>query len=191
MVFVLGGPGSGKGTQCAKISKDYGFTHLSAGDLLREEVKRGTSSGKQLEELMKNGLIVPSDVTVRLLKEAMQRAGWDKSKFLVDGFPRNKESVEIWNKIMGDDAELKIVLFYDCSFEMMEKRLIERGKSSGRVDDNAETIKKRFDTFVNDSKPVVDAYEVENKTKRISADAEIEVVYQETTKILDQFFSKN
>ena len=160
------------------------------GDLLREEVKRGTPSGKKLEELMKNGQLVPSDMPVNLLKEAMQRAGWEKCKFLIDGFPRNQENVDTWDKIIGNDVDLKVVLFYDCSAEVMEKRLIERGKTSGRADDNIETIKKRFETFINESKPIIDAFETKKKLKKISADADAESIYSQTIQTLDGFFPK-
>ena len=86
VVFVLGGPGSGKGTQCAKLVEDYGFTHLSAGDLLRDEVKSRSEVGQMCMYLMTEGKLVPMEVTMQLLKSAMEAA--PTRNFLIDGFPR-------------------------------------------------------------------------------------------------------
>lgn len=94
VVFVLGGPGSGKGTQSAKLVSDFGFVHLSAGDLLREEVNSGSKNGDMIATMIKNGEIVPSVVTVNLLKTAIEKSG--KDRFLVDGFPRNEENNSSW-----------------------------------------------------------------------------------------------
>ena len=138
---MLGGPGAGKGTQCANLVRDYGFVHLSAGDLLRAHMKSGSAEGNMVAEMIKEGKIVPSSVTVELLLGAIKAAG--SSKFLVDGFPRNAENRDAWERVAGFDCAF--VLFYDCSEAVMEQRLL--GRNEGRTDDNAETIKKRFHTF--------------------------------------------
>lgn len=91
-----GGPGAGKGTQCSNIVNNFGFVHLSAGDLLREEQASGSKHGAMIADMIKNGQIVPSEVTVGLLDKAMQASG--KSKFLIDGFPRNEENNNAWKK---------------------------------------------------------------------------------------------
>lgn len=96
VVFVLGGPGSGKGTQCTRIVNDFGYVHLSAGDLLREEMNSGSKHGEMISTMIKNGEIVPSVVTVNLLKTAIEKSG--KDKFLVDGFPRNQENNSSWEE---------------------------------------------------------------------------------------------
>lgn len=91
-----GGPGAGKGTQCANIVKEFGFIHLSAGDLLRAEMNSGSKHGEMISTMIKNGQIVPSSVTVGLLDKAMKESG--KTKFLIDGFPRNDENNSSWEK---------------------------------------------------------------------------------------------
>merc|ERR1711934_681283 len=139
IVFVLGGPGSGKGTQCDLIKEKYGFGHFSAGDLLRAEVESGSEVGKGLEVTMKEGKLVSSAVTIQLLKKAI--ANSDKKQILVDGFPRALDQAqEFEDKVIP----CKLVLFFDCPQKMLQKRLMKRAKTSGRADDNAETIKKRF-----------------------------------------------
>lgn len=189
VVFVLGGPGAGKGTQCANLVKDYGFTHLSAGDLLRAEQERpGSQFGDMIKDYIKNGLIVPMEVTVQLLENAMV-ADLDKSgkgdiqgkkgKFLIDGFPRKLDQA---HKFEDSVCRAKLVLFFACSEEEMEKRLLIRGQTSGRSDDNAESIRKRFRTFVETSMPVVDYYESQNKVVKINAERSPEEVHKDTQK---------
>jgi UMP-CMP kinase len=181
VVFVLGGPGAGKGTQCANLVRDYGFVHLSAGDLLRAEQDRpGSQFGQLIKDCIKNGDIVPMEVTVQLLENAMTEAlhkDSSKNKFLIDGFPRKMDQAV---KFEESVCPAKFVLFYDCPEQEMEKRLLERGKTSGRADDNAESIRKRFKTFEETSMPVVDAYEKEGKVLKIDATPSPVAVYKET-----------
>lgn len=174
VVFVLGGPGAGKGTQCTNIVNDFGFEHLSAGDLLRAHMKSGSSDGNMVAEMIKQGQIVPSEVTVNLLLDAMKASG--KDKFLIDGFPRNKENRDAWEKTAGYDCDF--VLFFDCPEAVMEKRLL--GRNEGRTDDNIETIKKRFKTFVESSMPVIDYYKNLEKVRSVDSDQSPEDVYKQT-----------
>ncbi|KAK5108084.1 bifunctional uridylate/adenylate kinase [Meristemomyces frigidus] len=178
VIFVLGGPGAGKGTQCANIVRDYGFKHLSAGDLLREEQDRqGSEFGDMIKDYIKEGQIVPMEVTVQLLENAMtheiETSG--NRRFLIDGFPRKMDqAVAFEEKVVPS----KFTLFFDCPEETMRERLLNRGKTSGRADDNEESIKKRFRTFVETSMPVVEMFEGEGRVVRISATQGPEEVYE-------------
>eukprot|EP00919_Chromeraceae_sp_WS-2016_P062705 GHVR01148450.1.p1 GENE.GHVR01148450.1~~GHVR01148450.1.p1 ORF type:complete len:140 (-),score=31.13 GHVR01148450.1:101-520(-) len=128
VVFVLGGPGAGKGTQCDKISEAYGFKHISAGDCLREEKSTpGSDYGEMIEKYIKEGMIVPIEVTIALLERKMHQLGWENGKFLIDGFPRNENNIEGWNSTMGDKVEVAFCLLFDCSENEMEARLLRRG----------------------------------------------------------------
>lgn len=184
VLFVLGGPGAGKGTQCANLVKDYGFTHLSAGDLLRAEQDRPNSQfGQLIKDYIKEGKIVPMEVTVQLLENAMTEAMGSKTtgKFLVDGFPRKMDQALKFDESV---CQAKYVLFFDCPEEEMQKRLLKRGETSGRADDNLESIKKRFKTFVDTSMPVVDYYEKAGKVIRVMATKKPEAVYEDVKKQL-------
>ncbi|EFJ43528.1 hypothetical protein VOLCADRAFT_121426 [Volvox carteri f. nagariensis] len=181
IIFVLGGPGSGKGTQCDKIKQDYECVHLSAGDLLRAEVKSGSAVGSKCEELMREGKLVPFAVTLNLLKKAMIESGG--KFFLIDGFPRALDQAE---QFESNIMPCKAVLFFDCPEEEMEKRLLKRGETSGRSDDNAETIRKRFKTFLEQSLPVKDHYLAQGKCHVVSAVPHPDVVYESVTNILDK-----
>ena len=97
MIFVLGGPGAGKGTQSASIVEKYGYVHLSAGDLLREERKSGSAQGDLINEYIKDGKIVPVEITVKLLMNAIEANGG--KRFLVDGFPRNTNNLSGWQQV--------------------------------------------------------------------------------------------
>eukprot|EP01015_Nassula_variabilis_P014092 TRINITY_DN2161_c0_g1_i4.p1 TRINITY_DN2161_c0_g1~~TRINITY_DN2161_c0_g1_i4.p1 ORF type:complete len:163 (-),score=35.51 TRINITY_DN2161_c0_g1_i4:14-502(-) len=144
VVFVLGGPGSGKGTQCELIVKNFGFKHLSAGDLLREERKSGSQQAELIEDYIRNGKIVPSEITVQLLEKAMQKHGWENGKFLIDGFPRNEENCQKWLNLCGNKVNTPFLLQLECSEETMEKRILKRAETSGRSDDNIEEVESIF-----------------------------------------------
>jgi len=172
VVFVLGGPGSGKGTQCANIVEHFGYTHLSAGDLLRAEIKSGSENGTMIQNMIKEGKIVPSEVTIKLLQRAMQESGNDK--FLIDGFPRNEENRAAFEEVTK--IEPAFVLFFDCSEEEMERRLLNRNQ--GREDDNIETIRKRFNVFLESSLPVIEHYNSRGKVRKIEAARPVEEVFE-------------
>ncbi|KAI8904924.1 adenylate kinase-domain-containing protein [Powellomyces hirtus] len=183
IVLVLGGPGCGKGTQCARISKDYNYTHLSAGDLLRDEVATGSDLGKELDAMMKEGKIVPMHVTIRLLTAAMQKAPPTAEGFLIDGFPRQLDQAVAFEEQI---RACKFVLYFECSDALLEKRLLKRGETSGRADDNIATIKKRFRTFVETSMPVIEAYATKGKCVQITSEPPVDEVYEMVKKHFDQ-----
>ena len=176
VVFVLGGPGAGKGTQCARLVKDHGFVHLSAGDLLRQEQQRpGSKAGALIKSCIAEGQIVPQEITIGLLKTAIEERRADgASLFLVDGFPRKMDQAHTFEEQV---VPCEMVLFLDCPEDVMRERLLERGKTSGRADDNAAAITKRFRTFVETSMPVVEYYEQHGKVEAVTCDRGVDEVY--------------
>ncbi|KAL2843672.1 adenylate kinase-domain-containing protein [Aspergillus pseudoustus] len=189
VVFLLGGPGSGKGTQSTNLVRDYGFTHLSAGDLLRaEQVRPDSQYGELIKSYIREGQIVPMEITVALLSNAMAEkltetkvssegrngSTGGKARFLIDGFPRKLDQAVFFEETV---CVSEFTLFLDTSEEVMEKRLLKRGETSGRDDDNAESIRKRFRTFVETSMPVVDAFEAQGKVIKVEATGTVEEVY--------------
>jgi adenylate kinase len=179
VVFVVGGPGSGKGTQCAKLVGKYGFIHLSTGDLLRAEVASGSEKGKELQTIMaKGGLVKTSDLLL-LLEAAMRAKGWAKAKFLIDGFPRNTENVQTYGEVLMDKTNLLGILFFELDSETMRGRLL--GRKEGRADDNEETIKKRLATYEEETVPVVTKMDTTNKNVfRVNSKLTIEEVFAAT-----------
>ena len=178
MVYILGGPGSGKGTQSAHLVQDYGFVHLSAGDLLRAEQDRsGSQYGQLIKDYIKNGQIVPMEVTVKLLENAMHEKMSNDGigRFLIDGFPRKMDQAAFFESSV---CHSRCTIFLDCPEDVMKERLLNRGKTSGRTDDNEESIQKRFKTFVETSMPVVEYFEKEGRVVKVSAVGTEQEVYE-------------
>jgi hypothetical protein len=120
---------------------------------------------------------VPVEITVQLIRAAMSRAApGGGGRFLVDGFPRNFENLEGWHRVMGASADVLGVLMYDCPEAVMEARLLRRGETSGRSDDTAAVIRKRFHTYVSSTLPVIRHYEAQGRLFRVAADAPVEQV---------------
>merc|ERR1711934_1036358 len=174
IVWVLGGPGCGKGTQCDKIVAQYGFTHLSSGDLLREEVASGSERGKNLTAIMESGQLV-------LLAEAMIKKLGGSKGFLIDGDPREVAQGEGFEKAI---APCKHILYFEVSDETMTQRLLKRAETSGRADDNVETIKNRLVTFHQHSEPVIAAYKA--KCSVIPAERSVDEIFADVTAALDK-----
>ncbi|GAA5903727.1 bifunctional uridylate/adenylate kinase [Sporobolomyces salmoneus] len=185
VIFVLGGPGAGKGTQCARLVQEHQFVHLSAGDLLRaEQARSGSEYGEMIKTYIKEGKIVPMEVTIKLLENAMRSeleqpattTEGRKKRFLIDGFPRQMDQAVKFDESVCPSS---LVLFLVCPENILQERLLERGKTSGRDDDNAESIKKRFQTFINTSMPVVEYYRKQGKVVDIDSSKTIDQVYEE------------
>lgn len=180
IIWVLGGPGSGKGTQCDKIVEKYGFTHISTGDLLRADVASGSDRGKALEQVMKEGQLVSSKVVMGLLAERMLMELIKSKGYLIDGYPRELAQGEQFEQLI---SPCKLVLYFEASDDTLVKRLLHRALSSGREDDNEETIKKRLNTFHSNNDPIVQAYK--DKTKSISAENTPENIFSQVVQAID------
>ncbi|XP_025408349.1 adenylate kinase isoenzyme 1 [Sipha flava] len=185
-IWILGGPGSGKGTLCDKIVTKYGFTHISTGDLLRDEVNTGSERGQELVKIMKEGALVPTSVVMELLNEKIKSKVATSKGFLIDGYPREKKQ--------GEEFEIAIkpvdmVLYLESKDETMVQRLLKRAETSGRSDDNLETIQKRLQTFHANNDPIIEAYK--SKVVIISAEQSAEAVFAEAEKQLDALVATN
>ena len=186
VIFILGGPGSGKGTLCDQLVSRYSFLHYSTGDLLRKEQENHPESdlSKSIQTCMVEGKLVSSEILIDILKKNIEGLK-DKqnTRILLDGFPRNQENIDVWKKKKMDDiVDVKFVLYLECGFATMEKRILGRAQASGaqkRADDSPETIKKRFDTFENQTKPIVEYYQKEGKIVKVNAETDPESVFNE------------
>eukprot|EP00037_Helgoeca_nana_P012590 m.114976 g.114976 ORF g.114976 m.114976 type:complete len:223 (+) comp21532_c0_seq3:87-755(+) len=191
VVFVLGGPGAGKGTQCARLVAEAGFVHLSAGELLRAERQSGSSTAALIESVINRGEIVPGEITTGLLKQAMEKSCvTGKHFFLIDGFPRNDDNCHHWNQVVGDSADVKMVLFLDCSMEVCRDRVLERARATvgaaQRSDDNEEVLQKRFKTYAAQSRPVIDAYESKGLVCRVDAGRPVDDVFADVMSAIQE-----
>lgn len=183
VIFVVGGPGSGKGTQCERIVEKYGYTHLSSGDLLRAEVESGSKRGKMMNDMMEKGQLVSNQTVLDMIKDAMTAKLASSTGFLIDGYPRQvDQGLEFEKQI----APCRAVLYVEASDETMKKRLLHRGQSSGRVDDNEATIKKRIDTFHEHTEPVIGHYSKQNKLRGVSSELPPDEVFKQVIGIFDK-----
>ncbi|PJF18475.1 UMP-CMP kinase [Paramicrosporidium saccamoebae] len=184
VVFVLGGPGVGKGTQCTKLVEEFDFVHISAGDLLRDERQRkGSPYGELIEHYLREGKIVPHEITISLILNAMKSSSPSKNRFLIDGFPRNiDQGIEFETAICPS----KMVLFFECGEDEMLKRLMVRSQSSGRTDDNVDSIKKRFRTFQDSTMPVREFYSDLGKLRAVNCVGSVGEVYERTKKAVHE-----
>jgi len=171
VIFILGKPGSGKGTQCCNVVQHFKFAHLSAGDLLRDEMNNETSVHRDI--IKKNidaGTIVPVEITCALLKRRMDeictKGTWN---FLIDGFPRNWNNVHGWETTMSESVNLAFVLYLDAPEHVCIERCLLRSDGSGRTDDNLDCLKKRISTFTNDTIPIINYYVGKGLVKSVDA----------------------
>ncbi|CAL8070219.1 unnamed protein product [Orchesella dallaii] len=185
-IFILGKPGSGKGTQSCNVVQHFKFAHLSAGDLLRDEMKNEASEHRDI--IKKNidaGTIVPVEITCALLKRRMDeicsKGTWN---FLIDGFPRNWNNVHGWEAAMSESVNLVFVLYLDAPEDVCIERCLLRSDGSGRTDDNLSCLKKRISTFTNDTIPIVNYYKEKGVVKSVDASKSPEQVFNDIRDLL-------
>ena len=177
IIFVLGSPGGGKGTQCDKIKEKYQIFHYSCGDLLRQAVKENNEEAEFINTCMKEAKIVPARITCGLQRKCMEKNDKEYKAFLCDGFPRNEENLKFFFDVMGNDIKVLCTLFLSCPEEVCIERIQKRGQ--GRVDDNIETVKKRFKSLKEETIPTVNKLKEYGPVYEIKADQSIENVFKE------------
>jgi adenylate kinase len=163
-IVLFGPPGVGKGTQAALLVERYGFKHFSTGDLLRDEIKRGTPVGEEVKHLINAGSLVPDEVVIGLISERLGQ--YKKSSgFIFDGFPRTTAQAESLDRMLAlHDTEIHIMIVLDVAEEVIIQRLQKRAVTEGRGDDaDMEIIRKRFENYEKQTKPVIDYYRMQNK----------------------------
>ena len=188
IVFVLGGPGAGKGTMCKLAEAQLGWKHLSTGELCRREIENGGDNAQQIDQLLKDGKLIPDAIIVDLLKQEMEAVTRTTGNinFLLDGFPRSLSNMDEWFKVFGKES-LPKMLYFECPFEILEKRILGRAKYSGRSDDNVQSMKLRFETFKEESLPTVELFRGQGKCVEIDTSGDRQSVYKEVVKHLAEF----
>ena len=186
-LILFGPPGSGKGTQSEKLVEKYGLFHLSTGNLLREEISNKTPLGIEAKKFMDHGQLVPDEVVI-----GMVDSFFDKHKkapgFLFDGFPRTVAQASALDKLLAlKKTEIAIVLALDVTEDELVKRLLNRGKTSGRSDDtNEEVIRKRFAVYTNETTPVADYYKKAKKFKTIAGEGDVNEIFAALRQAIDK-----
>ena len=177
-IVIFGAPGSGKGTQSDKIIAEYGVAHISTGDVLRAEIKNNTELGKTAAMYINDGKLVPDSLIIDMLAATLDSKGKDITGVIFDGFPRTIAQAEALNVMLAERGQqVSTVIGLEVEDEELIKRIILRGKTSGRADDNEETAKKRLDTYYSQTLPLKDFYIKEGKYAKIQGMGTIDEIY--------------
>ncbi|NP_001396673.1 adenylate kinase isoenzyme 5 isoform 10 [Mus musculus] len=169
----------------AKLAEKYGFTHLSTGELLRQELTSESERSKLIRDIMERGDLVPSGVVLELLKEAMVASLGNTKGFLIDGYPREVKQGEEFGRRIGDPH---LVICMDCSADTMTNRLLQRSQSSQRGEDGAKSIAKRLEAYHRASIPVVTYYERKTQLRKVNAEGTPEQVFLQLCTAIDSVF---
>jgi len=163
-LVLFGPPGAGKGTQSQKLIEKYGLIHLSTGDLLRGEISQGTALGLEAKKLMDEGILVPDAVVIGMISNKLD-ANKDAKGFIFDGFPRTVAQAAALDELLkSKNAAISGMIALEVNDIELERRLLDRGKDSGRADDaNPEVIRKRIKEYNDKTAPVADFYKNQNK----------------------------
>ncbi|GGC04339.1 adenylate kinase [Dyadobacter sediminis] len=186
-LILFGPPGAGKGTQSEKIIARYNLIHLSTGDLLRSEIQAGTELGLQAKTLMDNGILVPDEVVIGMIDNKLKEHS-NAPGFIFDGFPRTVNQAEALDELLtryNESISVMIALVVDDN-ELLA-RLLNRGKTSGRPDDqNVELISRRIQEYNNKTKPVADYYLEQGKFTAIDGIGEIDHIFNQITQAISK-----
>jgi adenylate kinase len=177
-IILFGPPGSGKGTQSARLVEQYGLIHLSTGDLLRSEISRKTALGMEAKAIMDRGELVPDAVVVGMIASALENNPMAKG-FLFDGFPRTvAQSEALDNLLHQKKTSIGVVLAMQVSEEELVKRLLNRGLTSGRSDDNSEeVVRARIEEYHKKTSVVADYYRKFDKVVEIKGEGSVEEIF--------------
>ncbi|MBC7947516.1 MAG: adenylate kinase [Chitinophagaceae bacterium] len=186
-LILFGPPGSGKGTQSDKLVDKYGLVHLSTGNLLRAEIANKTPLGMEAKNFIDKGQLVPDEVVIGMIDSSLEHHK-DANGFLFDGFPRTLAQAEALDKLLTlKNSEAALVLILDVDEEELIRRLVHRGKTSGRSDDSDENVqRKRQDIYKNDTFPVAAYYQKQKKLVQVDGMGEVNQVFERLSNAIDK-----
>ena len=185
-IILFGPPGAGKGTQSEKLIAHYNLVHLSTGDIFRANIKGATELGTLAKSYMDKGQLVPDEVTIKMLESEVNKNP-DAKGFIFDGFPRTQAQAEaLDNLLKSKNTNISKMLALEVEEGELKKRLLLRGKDSGRADDqNPEVIQKRIDVYNNETAPVKDFYSTQNKYCGVNGIGEIDAIFNSLCTAID------
>lgn len=184
-IVIFGPPGSGKGTQSENLIKKYNLAHISTGDLLRKEISTNTQLGALAKSHMDKGELVPDEVIIGMIDSYLDKMG-KVNGVIFDGFPRTVAQAQALKELLATyKTNVAICLNLEVPNDELMTRLIERGKTSGRSDDNAETIKARLDVYEKQTKPVLEFYQKEGVAVNIKGVGSIDGIFADIAAAVD------
>ena len=185
-IVIFGAPGSGKGTQSDLMIEHYGLGHISTGDVLREEIKKGSELGKTAKSYIDGGNLIPDDLMVSILASVYDGFGRGHKGVIFDGFPRTIPQAEALKKMLDERGDkIAAMIELDVPEDELMTRLIKRGQLSGRADDNEETIKKRLVVYHSQTQPLIEWYKQEGLHHHINGLGTLERIFADICKVID------
>ena len=185
-IVIFGAPGSGKGTQSEKMIEKYGFEHISTGDVLRDQIKKGTELGNTAKRFIDNGQLIPDELMIDILASVYDSFGKEHKGVIFDGFPRTIPQAEALKKMLAERGhKVAAMVELDVPEDELMKRLVKRGQESGRSDDNAETIQKRLTVYHNQTAPLIDWYKKEAIHHHIEGLGELDRIFADICEVID------
>lgn len=185
-IVIFGAPGSGKGTQSDLIIEHYGLGHISTGDVLRNEIKKGTELGKTAQGFIDNGQLIPDELMISILASVYDSFGRGHKGVIFDGFPRTIPQAEALKQMLDERGDkIAAMIELDVPEDELMTRLIKRGQESGRADDNEETIKKRLVVYHSQTQPLIDWYKQEGLHHHINGLGTLERIFADIKKVID------
>jgi adenylate kinase len=186
-LILFGPPGSGKGTQSEKLIAKYGLKHLSTGDLLRNEISRQTTLGKEAQNFMDKGQLVPDEVVIGMISSALDNNP-DAKGFLFDGFPRTPAQAKALDELLKlKKSPISVMLALDVSEDELIKRLLKRGQTSGRSDDNNENvIRARITEYHTKTAVVADYYQKFDKVVMVKGEGTVDEIFDRLSSEIDK-----
>ena len=185
-IILFGPPGSGKGTQATNLIEKYGLLHISTGDLLRQEIKDETPLGQEAKKFIDKGLLVPDDVVIGMISYKLDENANLKG-VIFDGFPRTIAQAEALDRLLEfKKAPITVMLALNVNDEELTKRLAKRGETSGRTDDQDESIiRRRIEVYKNETSPVANYYSKQGKLVNVHGEGSIEETFSLLVKELE------
>lgn len=211
-IFIMGAPGSGKGTFSSKIKEEYNLNHISTGDIFRANISQGTELGLQAKAYAEQGKLVPDEITNKMVKDYLATLSDKKNGYLLDGYPRTLDQAKAFEEMTdGTDLAVDVILAMDVPTDVLTRRITGRrtckdcgeiyniyskptkvegvcdrcgGELTQRKDDNEESLKVRLDEYSNNTEPVIDYYEKKNMVSHINADASMNEIWSSVKEAL-------
>ncbi len=187
-IVLFGPPGAGKGTQSEKLMAKYQLDHISTGDLFRKHLSEGTELGKKAQEYMDEGFLVPDEVVIGMVEDKIQSEP-NSNGFIFDGFPRTVKQAEALDQLLNSiDSPISGMIALEVPFEELKKRLLERGKISGRADDQSEDkINNRIQVYLDETLPVSEFYKTQKKFNGVNGVGTIDTIFEKICTVIESF----
>lgn len=187
-IVLFGPPGAGKGTQSQKLIEKYKLVHLSTGDILRGEIAAGTDLGTEAKKLMDQGILVPDEMVIGMISNKLDEHK-DAKGFIFDGFPRTVKQAESLDELLNSkNTAISGMISLQVDDEELLKRLLLRGKESGRADDaDPAIIKKRIEEYNDKTAPVAQYYRSQGKYTSIKGIGTIDEIFDAICKVADSY----